>query len=282
MTARTATTAAHAARSSATLVFALLVTATQRLDAAETAFVGTASQVLQRVSHPEGEAQSLARITFEGLVTTCNQQRAAFYDAPALRPAEDMLRRLDAQRIEKYFDNGRAATHVFSTLLSLPDLQRWQAELRAGAGTKPARPPDCSQVQSKEHHTATLWLGGVKYELNYDLGRGTARRGSIDFTRRQLLSDRDFDAAPSHQESGQWCREVALPALDFLSGRPCIWTAFPPAAWLNFPWVLRAERRFGAPGKLVSVDTLIGIERNRAIPADKITVPKDFIVAGPR
>lgn len=247
---------------------------------AEAQFTGTAFQALRRVSHADGDTRSPGRVIFEGLVATCNQQRAAFYGAPAVQPAAAELERLDSQRIEKYFDNGRAATHVHSTLLTLPDHRRWQEALRTAGGVKPPRPPDCSAVTAQVFHTATLWLDGVKYELDYDRGRGTARRGGVDFVPRQLVSERDFDAAPAQLESGQSCREPALPASGFLSGAACLWTAFPPVAWLNFPWALRAERRLGAPGKLVSVDTLVAIERNRAIPEDRITVPKGFALAG--
>lgn len=237
-------------------------------------FNGTAYIKVRRVSTLEGQEKGLARITMEGLIGTCNNMRESFYSLPPVSPDAALLAKLDEQVVQKYFEVDHAATYVTGHLMKLTDFQRWTQEQRSNP--KPPAPPDCAKHALTEHKTGWIWRDGIKYQLTFAQKRAVGLSGSSDFNARIIAPQRDFDANPMNMFDGQGCREVVAATAEYADGTACIWTAFPFAAFLNLPWALKAERRLGIPQKLKQVDTLIRIERNRAIDKYVFEVPSDF------
>lgn len=247
--------------------------------AAEPDFNGTAYLKLRRVTVFDGQDIGPQRNAIMALVAACNNVRSGFYQLPAVQPQESLLADLDTQIVEKYFANDRAATYVTGSVLDLTDYVRWMRESRGPA--KPAAPPDCAAATSHQNRSATLWVDGVKYQLRFDSRSSLRQPPGVDFTARSLLPRPAFEQLPRNDVAGQECREVsAPPLLEFMGGRACIWTAFPYAAWLNFPWALRSERSFGMPRKLRQTDTALAVERNRRVDAKVFRSPEDFRTPG--
>ena len=238
---------------------------------------GTAHIRLRRVTVFEGKDFGAQRSAINAQIDVCNGIRAGFYQLPPVRPEDSMLAALDTQTIDKYFDGDKAATHVTGHQLVLTDQLRWTLESRGGE-PKPARPPDCAAARLDEVRSGTLWVDGIKRQLRYDTRRALPVPDSGDFRPRALLPEADFGKLPFSLYLGQGCREVVAPLLvEFAGGRACIWSAFPFVAYLNLPWALQAERRFGMPEKLHQVDSLQLVERNRAIDPGIFRPPAGFL-----
>ena len=245
--------------SSAALALVVL-TATAGTPAAEvpSGFDGSAYQKLRRVRVLEGEDHGPAYATNRSLLDTCNRMRAAFYEAPPQGIDDAVLRSLDEQVVEKYYRDGRAVTFITGRGLKLVDFERWTAEQRS-AGGKPAVPPDCGRYRLDATRAGTLWRDGIRYQLDFARRRAAGLAAPQDFVARPLLAPGEFDRQPKAEVKFRSCRRVTAPGREFLDGRSCIWSDYPFVAWLNWPWALEAESRFGMSQKMVQTDTLIDI-----------------------
>ena len=261
--------------------FALLIAcATAGAPAAPPGFPATAHQVLHRVTRLEDSDHGLAYASQKALLDTCNELRHAFYELPPSTIDEAVLRRLDEQRIEKFFGADRALQLISGQGMRLPDFQRWTAEQRAGQA-KPAVPPDCGRYQLTERRTGTLWRDGLRYQLDFTNRRVLGQAAPADFTPRPLMALGQFELQPEERVGGQPCRRVAAPGNGIMDGRSCAWSGAPFVAWLNWPWVLEGESRFGLPQKLVQRDTLESMETGGSLPPGIFDLPKGFEVRAP-
>jgi hypothetical protein len=229
----------------------------------------------------EGKDVGPGRSAMEAQLETCNGIRDSFYMLPPQHIPDDVLARIDRQRIDKYFSNGMAATYVTGTLVELPDFKRWSGDASRSADGKVERPPDCSRHVEHEHRTATIWRDGVVWQLDFTARRALGARRRADFTQRPLPLKTPFESLPRELMAGQACSEVVGPALEFLDGKGCLWTAFPAVRYLSFPWALRADSRLGLPQKMLQADRVQFVERNGVLEPGLFDVPAGFSRVGP-
>ena len=240
-------------------------------------FGGSAYQKLRRVRVLEGRDHGPAYAAQQSLLDTCNSMRAAFYGAPPQRIDEAVLRSLDEQVVEKYYRDDRAATFIIGRGLKLLDFERWTAEQRGGSD-KPAVPPDCARYRLDETRSGTIWRDGLRYQLDFARRRAVGIAAPQDFSVRALLPPGEFERQPKAEVMFRACRRVTAPTREFMDGRSCVWSDYPFAAWLNWPWVLEAESRIGLPQKMVQTDTLMEIERNGVLAPGLFDLPAGFSV----
>jgi hypothetical protein len=244
-------------------------------------FEGTARLQLQRVNTFDGSDKGPGRSALEAQLAACNGIRRKFYELEPQQIAAGVLARVDRQRVEHYLRNGSAATYVTGTMLELPDMNRWTAEAARSTNGKVQIPPECSRYIEHEHRTGTLWRDGVVWQLDFTARRAMGARRAADFTPRPLPLPVPFESLPQELLAGQSCREVTVPVREFLTGKSCLWTAFPATRFLNLPWPLRAEIRLGMPGRMLQVDQVVLAERNGVLEPGLFDVPVGFSKVGP-
>lgn len=242
--------------------------------AAPDPWTGTA-YLRQEVRHSfEGQPRGLARQTFEGLLAQCNLTRKAS-GAPENRPSEDLMAGLDIETVERFFDNGRAATRRQGYGLELTDMRRWMDERAAHPGSAPATPPDCSVARKVEIRSTLLWKDGVRYELRADR-KGSGLRRHPSLTARPM-------AVPLVEGSkdlvhGEPCVRVAAGG-PVAKGDSCLWTRYPLQEYLNFPWALSAHRVVGmGPQPMVEDVRTLELTVGRPSPAGVFDVPADYAI----
>lgn len=262
-------------------MLALAALAVQPAQSRAEGFEGTARLQLQRVVTYEGKDKGPGRSAMEAQLETCNNIRAGFFELPAQQVSESVLSRIDQQRVDHYFSNGMAATYVTGMLIDLPDLKRWTDAAAKSPDGKVQPPPDCARHAEHEQRTGTIWRKGVVWRLDFNSRRALGSRRPADFTLRSLPLPMPFEQLPLQQMAGQSCREVEGPALAFVDGRGCLWTAFPAVRYLNFPWSLRSGFRLGMPGKVVQQDTVQFAERNGTLDPGLFDIPAGFARVGP-
>jgi hypothetical protein len=244
-------------------------------------FEGNAHLKVERVSTLDGRSEGPARAAAQSLIDGCNGVRQTLYDLPPVAPPASALEGLDRRVVEKFFDNGRAATYVTGTALELVDFRRWSAAARAT--TKPDPAPDCAAHALREQRSGTIWRDGRRIELRFDAKRAISMPAPQDFVVRPLMEATEFAGLPKTRHGLQSCSTVRAPGLvEFAGGTACIWTAFPFAAYLNFPWAFEAERNFGMPKPLHDVDRLLDVELNRIVDGRVFEVPAGFAMIGPK
>lgn len=244
------------------------------LHAASNPWTGTA-YLRQEVRHSfEGQSQGLGRHTFEGLLAQCNIARKAA-GAEENRPSEELVAGLDIETVERFFDNGRAATRRQGYLLELTDMRRWMGERAAHRGTTPATPPDCSLVRKIDTTSTLIWKDGVRYELRANrTGIGSRRHPSL-MARPLLVPVDETHKDRVHDEP---CARVTATG-PVAKGDSCLWTRYPLQEYLNFPWALSAHRAIGmGPRPMVEDVRTQELTTGQPSPAGVFDPPADYTI----
>jgi len=234
-------------------------------------YAGTAYLKVQRTTHATGGGPGLGRAAVQAGVDLCNGYRSSRYGLPAQQPDEALMAGIDVQTIEHFYDNGKAADKVSGYSLDVYDLQRWLNDLKAGDGSDPKTPPDCSAVKKVELTSGTLWRDGVKYDLRYDTKRAFGSSTSATLTPTAIDSDDKVAAWPKKTVLGESCSIASGPAIP-TNLVQCLWDRFPAKAWLNLPWALESS---GGAGQEVR-DIALVVESNKPLPAGAVDIPAGF------
>lgn len=241
-------------------------------------WAGTA-YLKQEVRHLlDGKPHGLARQTMSSLFEQCNAFRASS-GLPAAWPPKEVLDGVDIEIVERYYDNGRALTWRRGYGVEPTDLRRWMKDAAKAPTT--AVPPDCSLYKKTEISSGELWVDGVYYELRSDRKAIASRKHPS--LKRHELGFRLPDPLPAPTlVHGEACVKVSGDGGALVRrGESCLWTRFPAASYLSWPWMLESRAVVGqGPHPMVTEVRTLELSYGKPSPKDIFKVPGDYTVKG--